>query len=74
MLSIKVVNILTKQSTKTKTNQKQMMNNQNELYENFQEWLDKCPIEINNYLDFTNEFQVTFELKKPIKQTNKKPK
>jgi len=44
-----------------------MMNNQNELYENFQEWLDKCPIEINNYLDFTNEFQVTFELKKPIK-------
>jgi len=51
-----------------------MMDNQNELYENFQEWLDKCPIEINNYLDFTNEFQVTFELKKPIKKTNKKPK
>ena len=48
------------------------MDNQNELYENFQKWLDKCPIEISNYLDFTNEFQVTFELKKPIKQTKNK--
>ena len=45
------------------------MENQNELYENFQDWLNKCPIEITNYLDFTNEFEVTFELKKPIKPT-----
>ena len=43
------------------------MENQNELYENFQDWLNKCPIEISNYLDFTNEFKVTFELKKSIK-------
>ena len=25
-------------------------------YEQFQEWLNKCPVEITNYLDYTDTF------------------
>tara|TARA_B100000902_G_C26833350_1_gene679794 strand:- start:109 stop:372 length:264 start_codon:yes stop_codon:yes gene_type:complete len=31
-------------------------------YEQFQEWLNKCPVEIENYLDYTDTFQVTFKV------------
>ena len=33
-------------------------------YKRFQEWLDRCPVEITNevYDDFTNTFDVTFKV------------
>ncbi len=31
-------------------------------YELFQEWLDECPVKIINYQDFTDFFEVTFEV------------
>ena len=31
-------------------------------YEDFQEWLNKCPLVITDYQDFTNQFQITFNL------------
>ena len=31
-------------------------------YEDFQEWLDKCPLVITDYQDYTTEFQITFNL------------
>ena len=31
-------------------------------YEQFQEWLNKCPVEIINYLDYTDTFDVTFKV------------
>ena len=31
-------------------------------YELFQEWLDECPVKILNYEDFTDFFEVTFEV------------
>lgn len=38
-------------------------------YKEFQEWLNKCPINIKNYLDYTDEFEVTFSLKEPASVT-----
>ncbi len=35
---------------------------QEELYEQFQEWLNTCPIKITNYEDNTTEFAVDFEI------------
>ena len=32
-------------------------------YKLFQEWLDECPVKIINYQDFTDFFEVTFEVK-----------
>ncbi len=29
-------------------------------YQQFQEWLDQCPVEITNYKDYTDEFEVNF--------------
>ncbi len=29
-------------------------------YTQFQEWLNRCPVEITNYQDFTDHFSVTF--------------
>ena len=29
-------------------------------YEKFQEWLNDCPVEIVNYLDYSDRFEVTF--------------
>ena len=29
-------------------------------YARFQEWLDQCPVEIVNYADFTDTFDITF--------------
>lgn len=31
-------------------------------YEEFQEWLNKCPLVITDYNDFTTDFQITFSL------------
>ena len=31
-------------------------------YQQFQEWLDKCPLVITDYQDFTHQFQITFSL------------
>ena len=29
---------------------------------NFQEWLDKCPLEIKEYYDYTDTFEIKFSL------------
>jgi len=31
-------------------------------YQQFQEWLDKCPLVVTDYRDYTDEFQITFSL------------
>ena len=31
-------------------------------YARFQEWLDQCPVEIVNYADFTDTFDVPFKV------------
>ena len=31
-------------------------------YEKFQEWLNNCPVKIIDYQDFTDQFQITFEV------------
>ena len=31
-------------------------------YEMFQEWLNDCPVKILDYQDFTDQFQITFEV------------
>ena len=31
-------------------------------YTAFQEWLDKCPLVVTDYQDFTDEFQITLSL------------
>ena len=31
-------------------------------YTKFQEWLNECPVKITNYQDFTDLFEVTFEV------------
>ena len=35
---------------------------QEELYEQFQQWLNDCPVKIIDYQDFTDEFQVNFKM------------
>ena len=32
-------------------------------YEDFQEWLNQCPLVVTDYQDYTDEFSVTFNLK-----------
>tara|TARA_Y100000817_G_scaffold236556_1_gene188679 strand:- start:278 stop:466 length:189 start_codon:yes stop_codon:yes gene_type:complete len=32
-------------------------------YEDFQEWLNQCPLVVTDYQDYTDEFTVTFNLK-----------
>ena len=31
-------------------------------YHDFQEWLNICPLVVNDYQDFTVQFQITFNL------------
>ena len=31
-------------------------------YEDFQKWLNECPLVITDYQDFTDQFQITFSL------------
>ncbi len=35
-------------------------------YENFQEWLNKCPVKITDYEDCGDTFEVTFKV--PLEQ------
>ena len=35
---------------------------QEELYEQFQQWLNDCPVKMIDYQDFTDQFQITFEV------------
>ena len=39
-----------------------MMNKTQSQYELFQEWLNDCPVKILDYQDFTDQFQITFEV------------
>ena len=38
------------------------MNTTQSQYELFQEWLDNCPVKMLDYQDFTDQFQITFEV------------
>ena len=38
------------------------MNTTQSQYELFQEWLDNCPVKILDYQDFSDQFQITFEV------------
>ena len=31
-------------------------------YQDFQEWLNTCPLVVTDYQDFTDQFQITFNL------------
>ena len=31
-------------------------------YQDFQEWLNKCPLVVTDYQDYANEFVITFNL------------
>ena len=31
-------------------------------YQDFQEWLNTCPLVVTDYRDFTDQFQITFNL------------
>ena len=35
---------------------------QKQRYEDFQEWLNQCPLVVTDYQDYTDEFIVTFNL------------
>ena len=35
-------------------------------YQKFQEWLDRCPVEITNYKDYSDEFEINFSV--PLEQ------
>ena len=37
-------------------------------YQMFQEWLNECPVEITRYEDFTDFFEVTFDVPLENKQ------
>ena len=37
-------------------------------YEQFQEWLNSCPVEMIDYQDLTDQFQITFKV--PLEDTN----
>ena len=38
-------------------------------YEDFQEWLNKCPLVVTDYQDYTNEFVITFNLEGRLMKT-----
>ena len=38
------------------------MNKTQSQYELFQEWLNDCPVKVLDYQDFTDQFQITFEV------------
>ena len=39
-----------------------MNNTVQSTYTKFQEWLNDCPVKILDYQDFTDQFQITFEV------------
>tara|TARA_B100000700_G_C14850855_1_gene763867 strand:+ start:671 stop:811 length:141 start_codon:yes stop_codon:yes gene_type:complete len=36
-------------------------------YEQFQEWLNSCPVQMIDYQDLTDQFQITFKV--PLEDT-----
>ena len=38
------------------------MNTTQSQYELYQQWLNDCPVKILDYQDFTDQFQITFEV------------
>ena len=38
------------------------MNTTQSQYEMFQQWLNDCPVKILDYQDFSDQFQITFEV------------
>ena len=40
-------------------------------YTQFQDWLNRCPVEITNYQDFTDSFTVTFSV--PLEDDDSDP-
>lgn len=38
------------------------MENKKTDYQKFQEWLNTCPVEIIDYLDYTDRFEITFKV------------
>ena len=38
------------------------MNTTQSQYEKFQQWLNDCPVKVLDYQDFTDQFQITFEV------------
>ena len=40
-------------------------------YQDFQEWLNKCPLVVTDYQDYTNEFVITFNLESEINPSSK---
>ena len=36
-------------------------------YEDFQNWLNQCPLVVTDYQDFTDQFQITFKV--PLEDT-----
>ena len=41
-------------------------------YQQFQEWLNKCPLVVTDYQDFTHQFQITFSLSRLMKKVSLK--
>jgi len=39
-------------------------------YQQFQEWLNSCPVDIADYQDFTDKFQITFNV--PLEEIDDK--
>ena len=39
-----------------------MTNTTQSQYELFQQWLNDCPVKISDYQDFTDQFQITFDV------------
>ena len=39
-------------------------------YEMFQEWLNECPVEITNYKDYSDEFEINFSV--PLEEGEEK--
>lgn len=39
-------------------------------YEQFQEWLNSCPVELTDYQDLTDLFQITFKVPLEENQDN----
>ena len=48
------------------------MNGSQSQYTLFQEWLNDCPVKILDYQDFSDQFQVTFEVELEEVSNNEK--
>ena len=58
-----VVNLQDTYQTKNMNEANEELNYQDEQrYQDFQEWLSKCPLVVTDYQDYTTEFTITFNL------------